>query len=86
MTHPTYLSIYESLLLPDGSFLMKHDSLEFFNWSLEQLVAQKWHMTELSFDLHESELSEDYKVTTSYENRWLEDGRRTQFVAAQVLE
>ncbi len=61
---------------------IKHDNLEFFQWSLEQLVAEGWRIDELSFDLHESELSDDYKALTSYEQRWLEEGRTTQFVRA----
>ncbi|MES2876651.1 MAG: tRNA (guanosine(46)-N7)-methyltransferase TrmB [Patescibacteria group bacterium] len=86
MSHPTYLTIYGNLLSPHGSFLLKHDSSDFFNWSLEQLVAEKWHIQELSFDLHESDLSDDYKITTSYEERWQDEGRRTNFVAAQMIK
>lgn len=86
MTHPTYLAIYKDLLANDGTFIIKHDSPEFFMWSLEQLVSQKWHIRELSFDLHESELNDDYKITTTYEERWLGEGKPTQLVAAQVVK
>lgn len=85
MTHPTYLRIYQQLLAQDGIFIMKHDSLEFFAWSLEQLVKENWHLVELSFDLHESDLPDDYKVTTTYEKRWLDQDRLTQLVAAKLL-
>ena len=80
MTHPLYLNIYLSLLTLDGAFFIKHDDREFFNWSLKQLVAEKWHIDELSFDLHESELSDDYKIRTVYEERWLGEGIPTNFV------
>lgn len=86
MAHPTYLAIYNELLASDGLFLIKHDSPEFFTWSLEQLVKEKWHIQELSFDLHESELSPDYKIMTSYEERWLIEGKPTQLVAARVIK
>ena len=82
MTHPLYLEKYSQILRPSGSFFMKHDNPKFFQWSLEQLIAQKWHIDELSFDLHESELSKDYKITTTYEQRWLSDGRVTHIVKA----
>lgn len=82
MTHPTFLAIYRSLLKPNGSFVLKHDDPAFFCWSLEQLVAQKWRLDELSFDLHESDLSEDYKVMTTYEKRWLGEGKPTNLVRA----
>lgn len=85
MTHPNFLQKYADLLRMDGALLLKHDNADFFHWSLEQIVAKKWHITELSFDLHESELSDDYKVLTSYETRWLNEGRITNFVRA-ILE
>ncbi len=82
MTHPHYLKIYEQLLQFDGVLYLKHDNRDFFNWSLEQLVAEKWHINELSFDLHESDLSDDYKIQTTYEQRWLSEGLVTNFVKA----
>jgi tRNA (guanine-N7-)-methyltransferase len=82
MTHPTFLKIYEKLLSKTGAFYLKHDSREFFLWSLEQLVAQMWVIKELSFDLHDSGLADDYKVHTSYEIRWLGEGSVTNFVKA----
>lgn len=82
MTHGKYLSIYRQLLRSHGSFYLKHDDRNFFCWSLEQLVREKWHIEELSFDLHESDLSDDYKVMTAYEKRWLEEGFTTNFVRA----
>lgn len=80
MTHPMYLQIYKKLLKPNGAFYLKHDDRDFFCWSLEQLVAENWHLEELSFDLHESELPKEYKITTTYEERWLSEGYKTNFV------
>ena len=83
LTHPIFLAQYTQLLITGGTLKIKHDNPEFFHWSLEQLVAEKWQIVELSFDLHESELSDDYKVLTPYEERWLGEGRITQFVATR---
>jgi len=82
MTHPTFLKVYQSLLSKNGALYLKHDSRDFFLWSLEQLVAEKWQIKELSFDLHESDLSDDYKILTTYETRWLGEGSLTNFVKA----
>jgi tRNA (guanine-N7-)-methyltransferase len=82
MTHPTFLRIYRSLLKTNGSFLLKHDDPRFFAWSLEQLVADGWHLVEITFDLHESDLSGDYKIMTTYEKRWLGEGKPTNLVRA----
>ena len=86
MTHPTFLAKYQELLAPDGGFYIKHDNPDFFKWSLEQLVATSWTIDELSFDLHESNLSDDYKILTTYEQRWLGEGRITQFARAKHLD
>ncbi|MEO5499249.1 MAG: tRNA (guanosine(46)-N7)-methyltransferase TrmB [Candidatus Saccharimonadales bacterium] len=82
LTHETYLYTYTKLLQPEGFLLLKHDSRGFFLWSLEQLVACGWHISELTFDLHESKLSDDYKILTTYETRWLNEGNTINFVRA----
>ena len=84
LTHPTYLRKYAASLCPNGAFFLKHDNVDFFHWSLEQLVAEKWCIDELSFDLHDSDLADDYKTLTTYEQRWLGEGLKTNFVKADV--
>ena len=84
-THPQGLTLNrgEKSEFVFSGFYLKHDNLDFFQWSLEQLVAENWHLKELSFDLHESDLADDYKILTSYETRWLTEGLSTNFVKAQ---
>ncbi len=82
LTHPHFLKTYAKLLRTDGSIIIKHDNHEFFNWSLEQLVAEGWRLKALTFDLHESNFSDDYKILTAYEQRWLGEGRVTHCVRA----
>lgn len=82
MTHPHFLTEYKKILSPDGAVYLKHDNRHFFEWSLEQLVVGKWHIDLLSFDLHDSDLPADYKIQTTYEQRWLSKGLVTHFVRA----
>ena len=82
LTHPYFLRRYAQLLQPGGELLFKHDDRDFFCWSLEQLVAEKWQITELSFDLHESYLDDECKIMTTYEQRWLNEGKAINFVKA----
>ena len=82
LTHPYFLRRYAQLLQPGGELLFKHDDRDFFCWSLEQLVAEKWQITELSFDLHESFLDDEYKIMTTYEQRWLNEGKAINFMRA----
>lgn len=85
LTHPRSLSEYSSLLTKGGSLLLKHDDDQFFSWSLEQLVACGWQIKELSFDLHDSSLKQDYKLMTTYERRWLGEGKNIGFVRASAI-
>ncbi len=84
LTHPTFLAIYNQLLKNQGSLLLKHDNAAFFQWSLEQLVEQKWRIKELSFDVHESTLSDEYKMTTTYEQRWMKEGLPIGFTRVEA--
>lgn len=72
LTHPSFLALYAQLLCKNGSLRFKTDNRELFLWSLEQFVAQKWQIGELTFDLHESRLPADYKIMTQYEQRYTE--------------
>lgn len=82
LTHPKFLSTYAKLLKPSGALYFKTDATELFKWSLEQLVSEGWHVTELSFDLHESDLADWYKVQTTYETRFIQEGLKVNFVKA----
>ena len=82
LTHPKFLALYRQLLSPTGAFYFKTDSHDLFNWSLEQLVAEGWKIQQLSFDLHESDLDDAYKVKTTYEQRFTAEGLPTHFVKA----
>lgn len=82
LTHPRFLEVYAGLLKNDGALYFKTDAHELFDWSLEQLISQGWTIKELSFDLHESSLSETYKQLTTYERRFIGEGLKTHFVKA----
>lgn len=86
MTNPIFLRLYGMMLKKNGQLAIKHDSVDFFTWTLEQLVNEKWQINTLSFDLHDSELNEDYKIITTYEHRWLGEGSTTNLVIASKLD
>ena len=82
LTHPKFLKLYAQLLKPDGALYFKTDAPALFQWSLEQLVAEGWKLEELSFDLHESDLADWYKIQTTYEERFTNEGLKVDFVKA----
>ena len=82
LTHPQFLAVYKNLLGSSGELYFKTDARMLFLWSLEQMVAEGWTFKELSFDLHASNLHEGYKVKTTYETRYLAEGKPIYFVKA----
>ena len=83
LTHPKFLELYTSAHVDkNAQLLLKTDSHDLFDWSLEQLVADDWRLTTLSYDLHESDLPDDYKIMTTYEQKWTDQGLQIYFVEA----
>lgn len=82
LSHPRFLSIYRELISADGVLKMKTDNHQLFDYSLEQFVAEKWQITELSYDLHESNFSDHYKIMTTYEKKFVALGLPIYFVSA----
>lgn len=82
LTHPKFLQTYKRLLAPDGILRLKTDNRQLFLWSLEQMVAEGWRIRELSFDLHESDLSDSYKITTHFERKYIAQGVPISCVSA----
>lgn len=82
LTHPNFLAVYADLLKPGGELYFKTDAKNLFDWSLEQLVKTGWKIEELSFDLHESDLADEYKTETTYESRYRKEGIKINFVKA----
>lgn len=79
LTHPSFLEQYRTILSETGELKFKTDNRELFLWSLEQFVVEKWHISELSFDLHESSLPDDYKIKTHYEETFTAKGIPTNY-------
>lgn len=79
LTHPEFLRQYRRILQGNGKLKFKTDNRELFLWSLEQFVAESWQLQELTFDLHESNLSDEYKIKTYYEEKFTAIGLPTNF-------
>lgn len=82
LTSSRFLPLYEQALVEGGILRQKTDDHNLFDWSLEQLVASGWIINELSYDLHESDLADDYKIMTTYERKWQAEGLKTYYVSA----
>ncbi len=83
LTHPNFLALYYKLLTESGKLYLKTDNHELFDWSLEQIVSPGWIIEELTYDLHGSKLKDDYKLTTTYEEKFLSQNETICFVSAR---
>lgn len=84
LTHPTFIEIYKKALKPNSSILLKHDDLEFFCWSLEQMVENGVTIRELSFDLHDSSRYTEARIMTTYEKKWVMHEKKINYVRGEV--
>lgn len=83
LSHPNFLKLYAQILKPHGTLHQKTDNHPLFDYSLEQLVEQGWNMYELTYDLHASRLNEDYKIVTTFEQRFIAEGLQIYLVSAR---
>ncbi len=85
LSHVSFLQQYCKILNETGTLRFKTDNRPLFLWSLEQFVAEKWQFDELSFDLHGSSLPEEYKIKTSYEERFTAQGIPTNYLSTRPV-
>ena len=82
LTHPAYLALYKRLLKPGGKLRFKTDAVALFDWSLEQLADNGWNINNISFDLHNSAIDDVAKTPTTYEQRYMQSGKKICYVEA----
>lgn len=73
LTHSRFLKMYKTLLALGGRVIFKTDSEALFDWSLEQLSECNWNVKFLTRDLHASDAPDEYKITTTYEERFIKE-------------
>ena len=84
LSHPNFLHQYRQILKPDGVVHQKTDNHPLFDYSLEQFVSEGWHIRELTYDLHESDLSNDYKIMTTFETKFATAGLPIYLLSASL--
>lgn len=71
LTSYIYLDIYRNILASDGAIIQKTDNRTLFESSLESLSQNDWYLTNISLDLHKTDL---FNITTEYEDKWSPKG------------
>ena len=73
LTYVTFLEKYKQILTGDGQVHFKTDNRPLFDFSLEQFEEFGANVSELTFDLHNSEYN-DNNIMTEYEKNFSEKG------------
>lgn len=75
LTSPQFLSLYDTILAPDGMIQFKTDNRDLFDFSVETVEqSSRWHIDEITYDLHHSEFLES-NIMTEYESRFVAEGK-----------
>jgi tRNA (guanine-N7-)-methyltransferase len=73
-------STASSELAVKGGFVhFKTDNLPLFEWSLEQFMNNRWTAEFVGRDLHNSTASDQAKIMTSYEKRFMAEGLKINY-------
>lgn len=81
LTYSSFLQTYRQVLKPDGEIHLKTDNEKLFEFSLNQMAAERFQLRNITFDLHQSKLAQD-NVMTEYEERFSSRGQRIYRVEA----
>lgn len=87
LTHPRYLKMYQQMLKQGGIFHLKTDDRPFFDFTLEML--QQFPVQNLcqTTDLYSSPmLEEHFGIQTTYEKRWLAEGKKINYLRCQMYK
>lgn len=79
LTAPGFLRLYADLLPVGGEIRFKTDNTPLFDWSMEQLRAEGWALSEVTHDLH---AAGPVGVMTDYEAKFFEQGLKINRLVA----
>ena len=79
LTAPAFLRMYADALPLGGEIHFKTDNTPLFDWSVEQLAAEGWALSELTHDLHKDGA---VGIMTDYEAKFYADGLKINRVVA----
>ncbi len=74
LTSPLFLAHYRTVLKADGELRFKTDNMGLFDYSLETMAAQGWHLSDVTHDLHA--LGEADNIMTEYERKFSARGAK----------
>lgn len=80
LTSHVFLEKYDSLFKEDKKIIQKTDNTLLFEYSICSLSTYGYAITDISFDLHNSEVEDN--VMTEYEQKFSEKGNKIYYLVA----
>ena len=87
LTSPVFLAKYRETLRPGGIIHLKTDDLPFYQYTLDVIRDEKHTLIADTGDLYSTNGFDEVKgITTFYEQRWLEMGKKICYLKYQLKE
>lgn len=83
LTYPKKLLMYKQFLTPDAKIYFKTDDDGLFDDSLEYFESAGWHITYITRDLHNSDISDN--IVTEHEKMFSDEGVAIKYLEAEPL-
>jgi tRNA (guanine-N7-)-methyltransferase len=83
LTHSRYLDGYRKVLIEGGCIEFKTDNTDLFAFAKSEFENSSMKLLESTEDLHSTELDAK-NVTTEYEDKFREEGRKINYLKAQA--
>ena len=85
LTSPDFLNVYRQLLKKDGLIEFKTDNRGLFEYSLQSVTENQYHLDYVSLDLHNSPEAED-NIMTEYERKFSVNGPIYKMILSDTME
>lgn len=76
LTHSVFLQKYKLILKAGAEIHQKTDNEKLFEFSLNELSANGFHLKNITFDLHHSQFEDAKSVMTEYEQKFVQLGMK----------
>ena len=85
LTSPDFLNVYRQLLKKDGLIEFKTDNRGLFEYSLQSVTENHYHLDYVSLDLHNSPEAED-NIMSEYERKFSVNGPIYKMILSDTME
>ena len=86
LTHHHFLDMYKKILTETGEIFLKTDNEILFEFSLNELIQYRFHLSHISLNLYRDEENIKNQIQTEYEEKFIEQGKTIFRLEARISE